>query len=52
MLRYIVRRCVYSLLILLGVLVLTFVMFRMAAGDPTGTLLGKNPTPQDVENLR
>ena len=52
MFHYVIRRCAYSILILLGVLILTFVMFRMAAGDPTGTLLGKNPTPQDVENLR
>lgn len=52
MLRFIIRRTLYSFLILLGVLILTFVLFRMAAGDPTATLLGKNPTPEEVELLR
>ena len=52
MLRFILRRTAYSLLILLGVLILTFVLFRMAAGDPVATLLGKNPKPEEVERLR
>ncbi len=52
MLQYIVKRCAYSIFILFGVLILTFLLFRIAAGDPSGVLLGKNPTPQDVENLR
>ena len=50
--QYVFKRCAYSVFILLGVLILTFFMFRIAAGDPSGILLGKNPTPQDVENLR
>ena len=50
--QFILRRTVYSLLILLGVLILTFVLFRMAAGDPVATLLGKNPKPEEVEQLR
>ena len=52
MLRFILRRTAYSLLILVGVAVLTFVLFRMAAGDPSATLLGKNPRPEEVERLR
>lgn len=52
MLRFILHRSVYSLLILFGVLILTFVLFRMAAGDPSATLLGKNPKPADVERMR
>ena len=52
MLHFIIRRTLYSFLILFGVLILTFVLFRMAAGDPTATLLGKNPTPEEVERLR
>ena len=52
MLRFILKRTAYSLLILLGVLILTFVLFRMAAGDPVATLLGKNPKPEEVEQLR
>lgn len=52
MLRYIIRRTAYSILILFGVLILTFILFRVAAGDPAVTLLGKNPTPEEVESLR
>jgi len=52
MLRYIVKRCLYAVLTIFGVMLLTFVLFRMSAGDPAETLLGKNPTPRDVESLR
>ena len=52
MLQFIIRRSISSLLILAGVMILTFVLFRVAAGDPTSTLLGKNPKPEEVESLR
>ncbi len=52
MIRFILKRTAYSLLILLGVMILTFVLFRVAAGDPTAVLLGKNPRPEEVEQLR
>ncbi len=52
MLRFILRRTAYSFLILIGILILTFVLFRMAAGDPVAPLLGKNPRPEEVERLR
>ena len=40
------------MLIILGVLLLTFLLFRVAAGDPARTVLGKNPSPKEVEALR
>jgi len=49
---YILRRSAYALLILLGVLGVTFLLFRVAAGDPAAVLLGKNPSPREVEDLR
>jgi peptide/nickel transport system permease protein len=49
---YVLRRSAYALLILLGVLAVTFLLFRVAAGDPAAVLLGKNPTPREVEDLR
>ena len=52
MLTFLIRRISYSILIVLGVLALTFVMFRMAAGDPAAALLGKNASPRDIEELR
>ena len=50
--RYIVKRILYSFWILLGIMVVTFVLFRVSAGDPTAVLLGKNPTAADVEAMR
>ncbi len=52
MARYIVKRILYSAWILLGIMIVTFVLFRVSAGDPTAVLLGKNPTPADVEAMR
>lgn len=49
---FILRRCAYSVLIMLGVLILTFVLFRVAAGDPAAAVLGKNPSPEELENMR
>ena len=40
------------MLIILGVLLLTFLLFRVAAGDPARTVLGKNPSPKEVEAMR
>ena len=50
--RYIVKRILYSIWILLGIMVVTFLLFRVSAGDPTAVLLGKNPTAADVEAMR
>ncbi len=52
MLSYILRRTAYSMLVIVGVMLLTFVLFRFAAGDPAEILLGKNPSPFEVEQLR
>ena len=52
MLNYIIRRIFYSGLVIMGVLLLTFVLFRLAAGDPAAAVLGKNPSPREIEDLR
>ena len=52
MLRYILRRIAYSLLIILGIMILTFLLFRLSAGDPAATVLGKNPAPAELEAMR
>jgi len=52
MLRFIIRRLGESVLVMLGVLLLTFVLFQMAAGDPAAAVLGKNPKPLEIESLR
>ncbi len=52
LLKYLIRRSAYSVLIILGVMIVTFVLFRVAAGDPAAAILGKNPSPEEVEQLR
>lgn len=52
MLRYIIKRTLYSALIIVGVMIITFMLFKVAAGDPAATVLGKNPTPSELESLR
>ena len=52
MLSYIIRRTAYSMLIIIGVMIVTFLLFRVAAGDPAAAVLGKNPSPEALEKLR
>jgi peptide/nickel transport system permease protein len=52
MLNFILKRFLYSILIIGGVVLLTFGLFRVAAGDPAAAVLGKNPSPKEVEDLR
>ena len=49
---FIIRRSLYSILILVGVVLLTFVLFNVAAGDPAAAVLGKNARADEVESLR
>src|SRR5688572_6859792 len=50
--RYIVRRVLYSLLVLFGVTLLVFFAMRLS-GDPVQLLLRDgNPTEEDIERLR
>ena len=52
MLNFIVRRTLYSLLVVCGVMFFTFVLFNLAAGDPAAAALGKNARPQEIEAFR
>ena len=52
MLEFIIRRCGYALLIILGVLLLTFLLFNVGAGDPAAAMLGKNASPAEIDALR
>lgn len=52
MFEFILRRTAYSLLIILGVLILTFLLFNVGAGDPAGAVLGKNASASEIESLR
>ncbi len=49
---YICRRLFYSLLVVLGVVLLTFLLFDVAAGDPAAAVLGDKAKPGEIESLR
>ena len=52
MLQFILKRTIYSALIILGVMLLTFVLFKVSAGDVAAAVLGKNSKPEEIEALR
>ena len=49
---FLIRKIVGAVLVMIGVLMVTFLLFRVAAGDPARAALGKNPSPKEVEDLR
>lgn len=52
MTKYILRRLLYVVPVLLGVSLIIFVLFNIVAGDPTAVLLGKNATAKQMNELR
>lgn len=49
---YIARRLAMMLLVLFGVLVITFVVSHVVPADPVGAILGGNAPPEKVDALR
>ena len=49
---YIIRRLLYTIPIVLGVLLLTFVLFTVAGGDISIEIAGKGATQQTIEEIR
>ena len=50
MLRYIIRRVLWAILVLLIVVLITYmIFFLLPSGDPAVRLAGKNQTPQLLE---
>lgn len=52
MTRYILRRLLYLIPVLLGVSLIIFFLFNIIGGDPTAVLLGKNATARQMADLR
>ncbi len=50
--KYIIRRLLYTIPILMGVCLLIFLIFNVVAGDPTTVLLGKHATVKQMAELR
>ena len=49
MLKYIIRRVLYMIPTVFGVILITFALFNIAGGDPALLKLGKNATPRSME---
>jgi len=52
MTKYVIRRLLYMIPVLLGVSLIIFVLFNVVSGDPTAVLLGKNATARQMADLR
>jgi ABC-type dipeptide/oligopeptide/nickel transport system permease component len=52
MLRYLVRRLLLTVPVLLGVATLVFSLIHLVPGDPVQAMLGESASPQDVAEVR
>ena len=52
MIAYLARRIIQSLLILLGVSLITFALLYLLPADPVRQIAGRSATPETVENIR
>jgi len=50
--RYVAQRLVHTLVVLLGVALLTFALIHLTPGDPVLVMLGQDATPAELERLR
>ncbi len=49
---YITRRIIQTVIVLLGVLLLTFILIHLIPGDPALVILGTDSTPEELDRLR
>ena len=49
---YIIRRLLYTIPIVFGVLLLTFTLFTLVGGDISVEIAGKNATPETIQEIR
>ena len=52
MTRFLVRRLILTIPVLLGVATLVFSLIHLVPGDPVQAMLGDSATPQDIAELR
>lgn len=50
--RYIVKRLLLTVLVIVGAAILIFSMMYIVPGDPAQVMAGAEATPQDIENMR
>ncbi len=49
---YLLRRLLFTLPTILGVIVIVFVLLRVVPGDPIAMMIGSEATPEDIQRLR
>ncbi len=52
MLRYLLKKSAYGLLVLLGVVTTVFFLFNLAPGDPARNIAGENAPEETLRNIR
>ncbi|MCO5144159.1 MAG: ABC transporter permease [Oligoflexia bacterium] len=52
MFNFIIRRLLYAIPIIIGIALITFLLFNVVGGDPVLQMVGKHATPQVIEELR
>jgi peptide/nickel transport system permease protein len=52
MVKYILKRCVFLLIVLLGVSIIVFTLLYLTPGDPVKLMLGESAAPEAKEQLR
>ena len=52
MLRYIIRRMIWLMFVLLGLCVITFILSRVVPGDPAAAYLGPRAKAEQIERVR
>lgn len=52
MIRFLIRRLILTIPVLLGVATLVFSLIHLVPGDPVQAMLGESASPQDVADLR
>ncbi|HEY2939629.1 MAG TPA: ABC transporter permease [Gaiellaceae bacterium] len=52
MIRYIIRRLLWAVVLFLAVTVVTYIIFFIIPADPARAVAGRNPTPAMIENAR
>jgi peptide/nickel transport system permease protein len=50
--RYIIRRLLWAVVLFVAVTVVTYIIFFIIPADPARAVAGRNPTPQMIENAR
>lgn len=51
MMSFVIRRCLFMIPVVLGVVMITFVLFNLVGGSPAAMALGKNASPQSLEEF-